>query len=279
MSGFSPEWLAQREPVDHRSRDQQLARALAGHFQQAQRISVVDLGCGTGSNLRASAPLLPGEQCWTLADHDPRLLGTAAAALERWADRAEWAGDTLKLEKGGKRLLVFLRAVDLARDLDRVLHGNADLVTASALFDLVSADFIARLAKVVASCRAAFYTVLTYNGVQSWTPAHPGDAAMQAAFHAHQKTDKGFGAAAGPDAPAVLRRAFRAAGYTVAEGDSPWVLGPADQDLIRDLADGIAAAVRETQRVDPANITQWLATRRTGAVVGHTDMLALPPAA
>lgn len=279
MSGFSPEWLALREPVDHRSRNAVLARKLDEHFRQAGQVSVVDLGCGTGSNLRATAPLLPAEQYWTLADWDPNLLQAASAALQRWADQARQAGDTLLMEKAGKEIVVTFRRVDLAHDLDQVLQGNVDLVTASALFDLVSGDYIARAAQMVARCHAAFYTVLTYNGVQTWTPEHPADAELLQAFLLHQRSDKGFGPAAGPKAPTLLDGAFRASGYTVGEGDSPWVLGPQEQQLVGDLASGFAAAARETGRIDPATIADWLGMRRTGAVVGHTDTLALRPKA
>ena len=49
-------------------------------------ITVVDLGCGTGSNLRATAPLLGPEQHWTLVDYEPgaaRRRGRAARRLGR----------------------------------------------------------------------------------------------------------------------------------------------------------------------------------------------------
>ena len=58
MSAFPADWLDLREPVDHRSRNQALAQALARHFDGWRPLTVVDLGCGTGSNLRATAPLL-----------------------------------------------------------------------------------------------------------------------------------------------------------------------------------------------------------------------------
>ena len=99
---------------------------------------------------------------------------------------------------------------------------------------------------------------------------------MRAAFIAHQKTDKGFGISAGPDAPAALRAAFEANGYSVREGDSPWVLGEADASLVRDLAQGFAGAVAETGKVDADTIAAWRKIARTGAIVGHTDTLALP---
>ena len=100
--------------------------------------------------------------------------------------------------------------------------------------------------------------MLTYNGEQAWSPRHGDDAEMTAAFHVHQRNDKGFGAAAGPSAPVELARAFAAAGHRVEEGDSPWILAVGqrrdetarrdEQRLIDDLAGGYATAVRETFR-------------------------------
>ena len=283
MSGFSPEWLALREPVDHRSRSAALAGVVRAAFAHRTLSHVTDLGCGTGSNLRATAMLLPDRQSWRLVDYDERLLSAARAALRGWADRSETDADGLVLQKGSKRILVSFARIDLERDLEQALgpaDGVAapDLVTASAFFDLCAPAFITRFAQAVAARRASFYTVLTYNGDQHWLPPHRADAGMSAAFHAHQKTDKGFGAAAGPDAAVVIAKSLRAAGYDVREGDSPWVLDTTDASLIADLAKGFAAAVRETHQVPEAEIAAWLTVSRNGAVVGHTDTFAQPRA-
>jgi len=276
MSGFSPAWLDLREDVDHRSRSRRLERALAKHFDGWRPITVVDLGCGTGSNLRATAPLLGPEQHWTLVDHDQALLDAAAGRLTAWADGADRQGGTLALFKGPKRVNVEFRRADLARDLEGALGANANLVTASALFDLVSAEFIARFAAAVAARKSAFYTVLTYDGDQRWMPEHEADAALLAAFHAHQQRDKGFGPAAGPDAPDALSDAFAAVGYAVQGGDSAWRLGDGDGALIAELTAGFAAAARETAQIDAPTVAAWRAVDRTAAVVGHADTLALP---
>lgn len=276
MSGFSPEWLALREPADHRARDLALAQKLSERFAGKAAIEVVDLGCGSGSNIRATYALLGAAQHWTLVDYDPRLLEAARTTLAGWADKAETTPSALLLSKAGKQLTVRFRQADLNRDLDFALGEKPHLVTASALFDLCSAAFIDAFAAAVAARGAAFYTVLTYNGVQDWTPAHTDDAKFAAAFHAHQTTDKGFGASAGPAAPAALAAAFEKQRYAVSEGDSPWRLGAGDQRLIDELAAGFAGAVGEIGKVAAASIDSWRRIARTGAVVGHTDTLALP---
>jgi SAM-dependent methyltransferase len=276
MSGFSPEWLTLREPADHRARDAHLGLALADLLQKRASITVTDLGCGTGSNIRATYALLGREQHWTLVDYDPRLLSAARSHLTAWADRAEVDGDRLELMKSGKRLSVRFREANLVTALETALGDKPDLVTASALFDLCSTPFIERFAKAVAQRRAVFYTVLTYNGIQRWTPKHTADQPMLSAFTAHQLTDKGFGPSAGPTAPSALKAAFAASGYSVNEGDSPWLLSRSDQALIDALAPGFADAVAETGKVAAPDLAAWRAIMRHGCEVGHTDTLAIP---
>ncbi|MEQ1696934.1 MAG: class I SAM-dependent methyltransferase [Hyphomicrobiaceae bacterium] len=278
MSGFSPTWLALREPADHRSRSQSIANTLQTRFLQRETINVIDLGCGTGSNLRATAPLLPHVQHWTLVDYDPALLAAAKEALIAWADTHAQTPDGLNLQKGPRTLTIKFHQADLMTALEAALDvpPKADLITASALFDLASPAFIQKFAAAVAERRAVFYTVLTYNGIQRWTPRTPLDQSMSGAFSRHQMTDKGFGPSCGPTAPVELAEQFQTYGYTVEEGDSPWRLGPADAALITELATGFASAVRETKSIPGAEIDAWLKRPHTGAEVGHTDTLAIP---
>ena len=116
-------------------------------------------------------------------------------------------------------------------------------------------------------------------GSDGWSPPHPADAAMLAGFHAHQRRDKGFGPAAGPRATELLEAALRAEGYDVRSAASPWRLGRGDAALMRELAHGTAAAVRETGTLAESTIRDWLDDRLGAAAceIGHRDLLALPP--
>jgi hypothetical protein len=275
---FSPEWLALREPADHAARSPKLLGEVARHFAGRASISLVDFGCGAGSNLRGTFAALPDRQTWRLVDYDPALLAAARRRLTDWADEARLDGEALELTKAGKSLRVAFIEADLTRDLDRVLDEGADLVTAAALFDLVSEPWIASFVAALKARRLPLYTVLTYDGTERWEPPHPSDAAMLAAFHAHQGTDKGFGPAAGPRATAAMADAFAAAGYRVDRADSPWRLGPDFAALARELTRGFAGAVRETGTVPSGEIDAWLDARLAGVTchVGHEDLLAVP---
>ena len=276
MTSFSPEWLDLREAADRRARNDEIANAVAARFALRDELRIVDLGSGTGANLRATASLLPNRQAWTLIDNDPELSEAARAKLCRWADAAERDGETLRLKKGERDITVTFATADLANGETTLLDNAPHLVTASAFFDLVSEDFIRRLAKAVMTSGAAFYAALTYNGLQKWTPHRPADNQMTAAFHRHQMQDKGFGPAAGPLAASQLADQFRLNGYLVLEGDSPWQLERGDRMLIDELVRDQAVAVTETGMVDAKTVVAWINVSRAAAVVGHTDTFAVP---
>lgn len=281
--GFSAEWLALREPVDHRSRSAALLADLARTVEGRDVLRVVDLGCGTGSNLRATAPALGPKQEWTLVDYDFALLEQAARVLTEWADEAQAIGDDLVLIKDGRNIGVKFRIADLNKELEEVISGPIDVVTASALFDLISEPWMRRFVAALKKTPAIFYTVLTYNGEDDFIPAHPFDWGVLNAFRIHMRRDKGFGPAEGPQAAATLQKILQQEGYGVATADTPWVLKPSDVALKTELLKGLHRAAMETGLVSDNGTDDWLFWRTSmgdqkGARMktGHTDILAVP---
>ncbi len=280
MSGFSADWLALREAADRRARAPSLLARLENAHAARSAIVIADIGCGTGSTIRAIAHLLPPQQTWRLYDYDEALLVAARASLAAWADKAGETAEGLTLHRRERSIRATFHRLDLMAGLARVFEPPPDLVTASAFFDLVSKDWIDAFVRQAAMARSAVYAAINYNGEEEWQPPHPIDAAVLAAFHAHQRTDKGFGPAAGPDAVRHLAGALEAAGYDVLTADSPWLLGAGDEKLIEAIAAGSAGATSETGLVPAADVAAWREARIRAATcrIGHTDVLAFPPA-
>jgi len=267
MSGFAPEWLALREGADHRSINHAVRRTLLEHVTPQSTISIADLGCGTGSNFRSLAPEISARQSWLLIDHDPKLLQLAAAMT---ADLAN-----------ARHIEVRVHQTDLSSgDLSGVAE-QSDLITAAALFDLVSPGVINTMVRSIAEAGTAFYTVLTYDGMAAWLPEHALNSTLREAFNTHQQTDKGFGAAAGPHATDVLATAFTRHGYRIVRGKSPWVLDSNLATLRAEADRGWVDAVVELGAITSKDAEQWLGARQDNdaavSIVGHEDLLALPP--
>jgi hypothetical protein len=262
--GFSADWLRLREPYDLRARDARLiARLAAWATGRRRRLRVLDLGAGTGSNLRCLAPALPVEQDWTLVEHDPALVGSGAAQL---ADApVTWR----------------YRRLDLAGNLEGLADEGPDVVTASALIDLVSADWLLRLAALRRATGAALYVALTYDGRVDWYPDDPQDGAVRRLVDMHQATDKGFGPALGPRAAAVLAAALAPDDGELATAPSDWALEPADRPIQLALLEGYLQAAAAL----PASpdLAAWEHRRRLSVEegrsrlrVGHRDLLFTP---
>lgn len=267
MSGFSADWLTLREPVDHASINHQVRQACVDWCDQREMIEIVDLGCGTGSNFRSLSPDLTRPQRWTLIDYDAGLLELAELR----------SGQTIQATSGAS---LQVKLGDFASGDIAGLIEDCDLVTASALFDLVSPSVIDAMVQQITTVGAAFYTTLTYDGIASWQPEHAADQSMRDAFNKHQRTDKGFGPAAGADATNALVNAFDAAGYRVVRGKSAWILDANYQELRRETDRGWAEAVREIGDVASDEVDAWHAHRQGSShavsIVGHEDLFAAP---
>jgi SAM-dependent methyltransferase len=238
---FSPEWLALREPADAAARSTALLPPLVEALAGRQTVVVHDLGCGTGSMARWLAPRLPAPQRWVLHDHDPALLAVAASAV------------------GGAETRV--------GDLTSADLRDADLVTASALLDLLTAAQIEDMARAC-SGRPVLLALSVAGGVRFARP-DPLDEAFQDAFNDHQRR----GGLLGPDAVPAAERAFTAHGARVLTAASPWRLsgGPLAEQWLA----GWVGAAREHRPDLPADYLD----RRRGHLdveVRHTDLLALP---
>ena len=267
MSGFSADWLALREPHDLRARSPAVVDAVAAALEPLTSVRVVDLACGTGATLRALSPHLPAQQNWKLIDNDLSLLARATTAPL------------------AKHVTVAAIPLDLNRDLEAALDGPVDLVATSALLDLVSENWLDRLAVEIAARSIPLYATLSYDGRIAFTPSDPFDPAFVAAVDAHQRTDKGFGPALGPAAAAFAIARFEALGYSVVHGASDWMLRPGDHEMQTEILVGWASAAHDMGALPPADTKAWLARRRAAVAagrsslrVGHVDFFATPSA-
>ena len=265
MSGFTAEWLALREPHDLAARNRAVLDAVTTSFRSAASLHVVDLACGSGSTVRALHAHLPVQQHWDLVDNDPDLL---TVACNRNRDK----GITLKAVH-----------LDLSRNIEAALGGAVNLITISALLDLVSRKWLDQFLREIAARRLPVYAALTYDGRTTLSPADPFDSHIVSAVNAHQLTDKGFGPALGPFAASSAIAGLRTLGYVVIDGESDWILQPDDREFQNEMLEGWANAAREMGTLSDAGIADWLARRKvlisaglSSMQVGHVDFFACP---
>jgi hypothetical protein len=248
----SPEWLVLREPADAAARSTELVARLV-RWLAGGRLEIHDLGGGSGAMGRWLGPRLPWPQHWVVHDRDEDLLELAVTVPPATAT-------------------VEARVSDITRLTPRDLAG-ADLITASALLDLLTADELHRMLRACAG--HPLLLALTVVGRVRLSPADPLDARIEAAFNAHQRRDGRLG----PDAVAAVVDELRG---EVLVRPSPWRLDTA-RDLIAEWLRGWVGAACEQQPALTADAGDYLDQRlaqaaagRLSVTVDHADLLVLP---
>ncbi|MEP1216166.1 MAG: glycosyltransferase [Marinobacter sp.] len=278
LTTFDSAWLTLREPADHKARSRSLMADVLDWTEQeyntpdtasgqhAPPLLVADMGAGTGSNARYLVPALTVPQRWVLLDQDEHLLSLAAARVAQL---------DVPLET---------RACQLTpQTLASQIPDDTRLVTASALIDLMSAEWLRALASAVAERHAGLLIALTYDGRFELSPAEADDHWILESVNAHQHSEKGAGAALGPDATTYLLTRMQSYGYRVSVAPSPWQLTSEQSTLQVALLEGWQQAVQEQCPGERERASHWFDKRLAQARaqqlairVDHQDLFAWP---
>src|SRR5579884_3589248 len=120
MAETLSDWLSRREAADFAARSTTLLEQVVRALPATRPLRIVDLGTGTGSNVRYLSARLPRPQEWLVVDRDASLLDE----LTRRVD-----------------VPLTTRSADLGT-LTADLFAGRQLVTGSALLDLVAASWL-----------------------------------------------------------------------------------------------------------------------------------------
>lgn len=288
MGDFAADWLRLREPADVIARSLRLTQSVARAVAGEDELLALDLGTGTGSNVRFLAEHLPARQRWLLVDDDSDLLAEALVRMPAWgAERgytASRAPGELLLHNERISCHIETRCMDLALLNNPAIFAGRALVTASALCDLVSIEWLRALAAACREGGAAVLFALTYDGRICCSPEEPEDDTIRDLVNSHQRTHKRFGVSAGPEAVEWTERCFVELGYQVRREPSDWILSSASRELQRQVIDGWRAAAVAMAPAQAHQIQGWrdrrlahVAVDRSQLLVGHQDLVAWLP--
>jgi hypothetical protein len=278
-------YLAAKTTVDDRALNQHVLAELC-RLMPAGAPRVLEVGAGLGTmvaRLMDWGAIGAGE--YILLDADGQLLDRSGRWLRDWATarglHSELLPDGLRMG----HLRVRLVHAELGSFLENAREAPADVLIANAVLDLVEVPAILPGLLRLLLPGGVYWFTINYDGESIFMPAHPHDDRIMHAYHEDMDERFRYGRPAGESRTG--RRLFhhlRAVGApAMAAGSSDWVVHagpdgnyPGDEAyFLRSILDTIQNALRNRQdRMDPADLADWLAERRRQLAAGDLVYIA-----
>jgi SAM-dependent methyltransferase len=283
-SGYA-RYLAAKTTVDDRALNRHVLAELRRLMPTgAPRVLEVGAGLGTmAARLMDWGVVGAGE--YILLDTDRPLLDDSRRWLRDWAAarglRSDLRPDGLQVGD----LRVRLEHAELGRYLETAHGAPADVLIANAVLDLVDVPAVLPGLLRLLVPGGVYWFTINYDGESIFAPGHPHDDQVMRAYHRDMDERVRYGRPAGDSRTG--RRLFhhlRAAGApTLAAGSSDWVVSagpdgnyPGDEAyFLRSILSTIQNALQSRpDRVEPADLADWLAVRDRQLAVGELVYIA-----
>jgi len=278
-------YLAAKTTVDDRALNRYVLAGLR-RLMPAGAPRVLEVGAGLGT---MAARLVDwgvvGAGEYILLDADRQLLDCSRRWLGDWAVarglRSDLRPDGLQVGE----LRVRLVHAELGSYLETAHELRADVLIANAVLDLLDVPAVLpELLRLLVPGGVYWFTV-NYDGESIFAPGHPHDDQVMQAYHRDMDERVRYGRPAGDSRTG--RRLFRylrdAGAPALAAGSSDWVVSagpdgnyPDDEAyFVRCILSTIQNALRSREdRVEPADLTDWLAVRSRQLAAGELVYIA-----
>lgn len=283
---FDPNWLQERYPFDADARNKEREWEAIHQFAYLDHVHLVDLGTGTGSNVRYYLEQFPQNQTWHCVEEDGALKEMFWQNIKQLAKtegyELEWNGEALKMSKSGHWVNIHFVEGNLM-ELDSLVDLlRTDFILANAVFDLFSEAQFSELIHIISHHSLSLFFSLNYEGMKFF-PSEEADVFYIDQYNAHMKRPQPFGHGMGPDASQLMEKAFRTALAEVKLGESIWEIGEKDEKMLTYLLgffeDALADWWKTTE--EKAAFIAWIGRKKTmiqeqqlAANVYHQDVLA-----
>lgn len=229
---FATDWLEERYRFDVAARNPKVEAVCLQYFAQHPDVSIIDMGAGTGANFIYLSEKFPQSQQWALVELNPNLLKRARERLKIWAAAKGYTvreeGQNLDFRRSEQHIHVQLIQGSFL-ELPQLLQPDQfHLVTASAVFDLLSEQMLSNLVQVFHQNRLALLATLNYESM-AYLPGDAEDDHWIELYEAHMQREQDFGRALGPKCSAFLENGYaQLPTEQILRAPSRWQIEPAD---------------------------------------------------
>ncbi|MCI4647387.1 class I SAM-dependent methyltransferase [Phaeodactylibacter sp.] len=286
---FATDWLEERYRFDVAARNPKVEAACLQYFAQHPMVSIIDIGAGTGANFIYLSEKFPQSQQWALVELNPNLLKRARERLKIWAAAKGYTvrenGQRLDFQRSGQHIHIQLLQGSLL-ELPRLLQpGQYQLVTASAVFDLLSKQMLSDLIQTFHHNRLALLTTLNYESM-AYLPGDAEDKRWIELYEAHMQREQDFGRALGPGCSDFLENGYaQLPTAQTLRAPSRWQIEPADTSMHGHMLQFLEKSLLEMTSMGHSGkgLDAWLQRKKTQLQaqqlrlsVVHSDFFTAP---
>jgi SAM-dependent methyltransferase len=265
--GFETGWLKERFQFDNAARNQLVEQSFLDFVKAKQKITIVDIGSGTGANCLYFIEKLEKDQQWFLIERDARFFKPAFQRLAEFADTIGYdfqiEGKVLKIEIEKKKVNINFVNDSFFRLPDLVDLKKADVVMAAAVFDLLSENQFTALSDSIFSNEIVLLTTMNYFGM-CLQPESELDQKFIALYESHMNRQQDFGRSMGKNVNACTEKYFTKKDYNFIKGKSTWQIPPEALQMHNYLLGFMENSISEMlSGVDETAVfKQWLSEKR-----------------
>ena len=169
------DYLEAKYQVDSQSINVRVRNTLQRRIESKDRITVLDVGCGTGTTLRRLAEITTSAIDYTGLDSMANNRTAAYEATKLWAIGSgydlESSGDEIVASRRNRTLAYRFATGDLFAPPERIGHTSYDLVTAHALFDMLPLSAAVVALRSQLSPGGLLYSAINYDGRTTLVPS------------------------------------------------------------------------------------------------------------
>ncbi len=204
---FDPSWLDERFAFDSAARNEVVEETLLSFTGKKEQLTIVDIGSGTGSNAVYFFDKFPYQQQWYFLELDPLLLRYSLSRLGAIAAQRKMETDldlnSLKV-KGVTKKININTICDSFLEIDKLLDlKSVDVVTAGAVFDLLSVQQFEDFARLLHENGVALLSTLNYAGM-SFSDDDPLNNHYVDLYEQHMVRDQEYGHSLGKEVTNVM---------------------------------------------------------------------------
>ena len=284
------QWLAHRFACDAQARHHEIEHKFLAFFEQHQTaLKVVDVGSGTGANVRYYFDRIPHTQEWTLIGQSTQLLDEGVNSLSAFAQENDYgwqhqSNNTFVLTDAEKTATIKLVSGSIEHIEQLADLPQADIVTANAVFDLLSFEQFDALVEKLAQHDVCLLATLNYYET-SFLPFFKEDHRFLRWYHMHMKRPQPMGIAMGPDCSEEMLDLLAQHHMMIEQEGSQWHLKKCDSTMHRYLLHFIEHAIAELSLSpeEKQDFDAWInkkkdlcRQRELEIIVDHSDIFAYP---